>query len=361
MARAHAGISGDRADPVWLVLPLLGWLSLAGAAETGHPPVARELPPLSVRGINYFPRETPWGGMWAQTPREVWEKDMALAASLGANALRTFVQFSPRLVEAGLLRADGSPEPAYLKKLDDLLGAAWAHGIRVILCLDFSAEWLAAPDAPDRWRRALAPIVSAHRDDGRLLLWDLMNEPDDDSKWNGATRAYLREAGPFIRATDANHLTTIGMTWRIERIREVGLPDVLQYHEYCPKGPLFERGPARVAETIGRLRGEGEGRPLLIGEFGMCTSRDPAFGAEAPLRAKIGEAPGTEDDQAKLYEIVLSAAEEASVAGAIAWCLHDYPIRNPNESHFGVIRGDGSLKPAARVLQSFFERWRARE
>lgn len=155
MARANAGIIGDRADPVWLVLPLLGWLSLAGAAEGGQPPVARELPPLSVRGMNYYPHETPWGG--------------------------------------------------------------------------------------------------------------------------------------------------------------------------------------------------------------MCTSRDPAFGAEESLRAKIGAAPGTEDDQARLYEIVLSAAQEARVAGAIAWCLHDYPIQDPNESHFGVIRADGSLKPAARVLRSFFERWRARE
>ncbi len=361
MARANAGIIGDRADPVWLVLPLLGWLSLAGAAEGGQPPVARELPPLSVRGMNYYPHETPWGGMWTKTPDEVWAKDMALAASLGANTIRTFVQFSPRLVEAGLLRADGAPTPEYLKRIDALLAAASGHGIRVILCLDFSRDWLSAPDAGERWRRALAPVVSARRDDGRVLLWDLMNEPDDDAKWNDATRAYLREAGPFIRETDANHLTTIGMTWRIDRIKEVGAPDVIQYHEYCPKGTLFDRGSPRVIETIRQMRGASEGRPLIIGEFGMCTSRDPAFGAEESLRAKIGAAPGTEDDQARLYEIVLSAAQEARVAGAIAWCLHDYPIQDPNESHFGVIRADGSLKPAARVLRSFFERWRARE
>ncbi len=361
MAREHAGIIRGRADPVWLVLSLLACLTPAAAVEMDRPRVVRDLAPLSVRGVNYYPRETPWGGMWTETPRDVWERDMALAASLGANAIRTFVQFSPRLVEAGLLRADGAPSPGYLRKIDDLLAVAWGCGIRTILCLDFTPDWLSGPGAWTRCERALMPLVSAHRDDGRVLLWDLMNEPDDDAKWNEATRAYLRDAGAFFRGMDTNHLTTVGMTWRVERIREVGLPDVIQYHEYCPKALLFERGAERVSQTIGRLRGAGEGCPLLIGEFGMCTSRDPAFGAEVSLRAKIGEAPGTEAEQARLYEIVLSAAEEASVAGAIAWCLHDYPIRNPNESHFGVIRGDGSLKPAARVLMSFFEKWRARE
>ena len=64
-------------------------------AADASPAVLRILPPLSVRGVNYFPRETPWGGLWTKTPAEVWEKDMALAASLGCNTVRTFVQFAP--------------------------------------------------------------------------------------------------------------------------------------------------------------------------------------------------------------------------------------------------------------------------
>ena len=104
-------------------------------------------------------------------------------------------------------------------------------------------------------------------------------------------------------------------------------------------------------------RKTGGARPLLIGEFGMSTARDPRHGVEDSLRARIGDAPGTEAEQARLYEIVLAAAEKDRVAGVLPWCLYDYPIKNPDESRFGLVRSDGSLKPAAQVLRDAFLRW----
>ncbi len=70
--------------------------ALRAADPPPPPPIVRDLAPLSVRGVNYFPRETPWSGMWTKTPDEVWERDMALAASLGVNTIRTFLQISPK-------------------------------------------------------------------------------------------------------------------------------------------------------------------------------------------------------------------------------------------------------------------------
>ena len=184
-----------------------------------------------------------------------------------------------------------------------------------------------------------------------------MNEPDDDAKWAEGTRVYLRDAQPFVRRLDTNHLTTVGMTWRIDRVKEAGLPDVVQYHEYCPKALLFEKGAERVCQTIANQRRVGGERPLLIGEFGMSTARDLRFGVEDALRGKMGAAAGTEAEQARLYEIVLAAAEKERIAGVLAWCLYDYPIKNPNESHFGLIRADGERKPASAVLQKAFMKW----
>jgi len=317
----------------------------------------RTLKPLSIRGVNYYPRETPWGGLWTKTPREVWEKDMALAASLRINTVRTFLMFSSAMEQAGLLRNDGAPTPAYMEKLETFLAAAWKHRIRVILCFEFSQDWLAAPDAEARCRRALTAVITAHREDGRVLLWDVMNEPEDDSKWTDGTRAYLRAALPLIKQLDPYHLTTVGLTWRIDRLATVGLPDVLQYHEYSPKARLFQEGPARIRQDIASQRKVGGQRPLLIGEFGMNTARDPKHGAEESLRGDLQEHPGTEAEQARIYEVVLAAAEKERVAGVLPWCLHDYPIKNPNESHFGLVRGDGTLKPAALVLRDTFARW----
>jgi hypothetical protein len=336
---------------------LLLALPAGGAIAAPAADLVRELPPLSVRGVNYFPRETPWSGMWTLTPPEVFEKDMALAASLGCNTIRTFLQFAAPLEPTGLLKPDGSLTPAYHEKIERLLAAAWRHGIRVVVCFEFSPQWLAAPDAGRRWQRALGDVVAKHREDGRVLMWDLMNEPDDDAKWTEATRAYLKAALPLIKQLDTKHLTTVGLTWRADRLKEVGLPDVMQYHEYAGKDVFFKEGPPRVLVTFGHQREIGGVRPLLIGEFGMSTARDEQHGAAPELRARMSAATGTEAEQARLYEIVLAGAEQGRAAGALAWCLHDYPLNNPNESHFGLIRGDGSLKPAARVLRETFSRW----
>ncbi|MGO8745937.1 MAG: cellulase family glycosylhydrolase [Thermoguttaceae bacterium] len=349
----------------YVCLTLLSLVTRVVLATPAEAPLVRTIPPLSVRGVNYFPRETPWGGMWTKTPAEVWRRDMELAASLGANMVRTFVQFAPDVEQAGLVQADGTPTALYLDKIDALLDAAWIHGIRAILCLEFNQKWLAAPDAGARWKRAISTIVAKYRNDGRVLLWDLMNEPEDDAKWTDAkwtdaTRAYLRDALPLVRQLDPNHPTTVGLTWRIDRLATVGLPDVLQYHEYCSKKHLFEIGPDRVSQTIAGQRKSGGGRPLLIGEFGMSTARDPQHGADESLWTKMGDAPGTEAEQARLYEIVLAAAEKDRVAGVLSWCLCDYSIKNPNESHFGLVRQDGSLKPAAHILRDTYSRWTQR-
>ncbi|MEI7731203.1 MAG: cellulase family glycosylhydrolase [Verrucomicrobiota bacterium] len=352
-------LAGQRLVAAGIPLLLMA-TNLAEAANPAPAEMVRQLAPLSVRGVNYYPRETSWGGLWTKTPPEVWEKDMALAASLGINTVRTFVQFSPKLEQAGLLHNSGAPTPAYLEKIDQLLAIAWRHGIRLIVCLEFDTRRLATSGADAAWKRGFTAIISAHAHDGRVLLWDLMNEPDDDAKWTNATRAYLREALPLAHQLDTNHPTTIGLTWRIDRLKETGFPDVLQYHEYCPKTMLFKQGPARISLPIATHRQKGGARPLLIGEFGMSTARDPQFGAEPSLHSKLSDAPGTEAEQARLYQIVLTAAEKDQVAGVLAWCLHDYPIKNPNESHFGLVRADGTLKPAAGVLKNVYHQWKAR-
>lgn len=332
---------------------LLMLLALAVPAADPTPAVA--VAPLSIRGVNYFPRETPWGGLWTRTSNEVWGVDMQRVAGLGANTIRTFLMFNDHLGKAGLLDADGRPTPLYFQRIDALLSAANSNGVRAILCFEFDAKFRAAPD---RWRMGLEPVLARYRDDARVLFWDAMNEPDDEAKWNDATKAYLRAIVPLIRQRDTNHPVTVGLAFRTDRLGEVDWPDVLQYHEYAPKSQVFKDGTKRILQSLRHQLNVAPGRPLFIGEFGMSTARDERFGVEEALRPKIGASPGTEAEQAKLYETVLAAAEEARIAGVLAWCLYDYPINNPNESHFGLLRADGTLKPAAGVLKKTFVRWK---
>lgn len=332
-------------------------------ADTAPAPVIREVQPLSIRGVNYYPALTPWSGFWTKTPPEVIAADLALAASLNANTIRTFLDFSQHTHAAGLTTPDGEVADSYFAKVDQLLAAGWQHGIRTMLCFSLEQALGAGTTGEPKWKRFMRGFAQRYANDGRVLMWDLVNEPDG-REWTPETEQYLREALPFIKTVDDRHLTTVGLAWRIDLLEKAGLPDVLQYHEYAPKAELFANGEARVAGTMATQRKSGGARPVLIGEFGMSTARDPQYGAGPAWQDRLPPAPGTEADQAKLFEIVLKAAETQRAAGALAWCLHSYPTQEagfltPPESMFGLIRHDGSLKPAAITMRNIFRRWAA--
>jgi hypothetical protein len=82
----------------------------------------------------------------------------------------------------------------------------------------------------------------------------------------------------------------------------------------------------------------------------MSTARDPRHRAGQAWQSRLPHAPGTEEDQARLYRIILDAAQEFGIAGVMPWCLHSYPTQEkgfltPAESMFGLIRPDGTSSP----------------
>ena len=73
----------------------------------------------------------------------------------------------------------------------------------------------------------------------------------------------------------------------------------------------------------------------------------------------------SEEEQSSYYETVLERLLETGAAGAYAWCYGDYDDRlfsRPplatavRERTFGIVRTDGSEKPAADVFRRFSER-----
>jgi len=336
-------------------------------------PLVRELEPLSVRGVNYYPQETPWSEFWAFTPESVLERDMALAADLRINAVRTFLTWDEKAEKYGLVDADGAVAPSYLDKVDRFLEIAWGRDIRAVLCFAFEYhERQPRIPAEEKWKRAMRAFAERFKDDGRVLMWDLMNEPErhappdaadhSDFSGNEAVTAYLAESMRWIKTVDPNHLTTVGLGWRIDLLAPLGLPDVLQYHNYAPKEQMYAQGTARVGTVVEDFRRHGGDRPLLIGEFGISTARDPEHGAGAAWAERLSHAPRTEAEQARLFEIVYEAVEEYRLAGAMAWILHTFPAREtgwltPEESMYGLYRLDLSPKPAADVTKRIFDRW----
>jgi hypothetical protein len=112
----------------------------------------------------------------------------------------------------------------------------------------------------------------------------------------------------------------------------------------------------------------GRGRPTLMQELGLCTAppRAPGMTIIDDFLGKPREQYlASEEEAASYYDAVLERLARTGAAGAYAWCYGDYDAslfdRPPfatarRERTFGVVRADGSEKPAVDV----FRRWKKR-
>jgi hypothetical protein len=144
------------------------------------------------------------------------------------------------------------------------------------------------------------------------------------------------------------------------------------YPLYCRSARSFldpELVPFSCALTAGL---SGSGRSTLMQEFGMCTA-PPGLGGFSFTDDFLGEPRpqylASEAEAAAYYAVVLEKLVETGAAGAYAWCYADYDARlfaRPplstavRERTFGLVRADGSEKPAAGIFRELRRRRDAR-
>lgn len=269
----------------------------------------------AMRGINYVARSAPFDALWPAFDATEVEADFATVAALGLDTVRFFVPF---------------PAPDGLADhLPTLLDVADRHGLQVVPTLfdGYSAYSLADLPAVDRYLEDLAPLLA----DPAVRFVDVKNEADRDFDEAGVQR--LRSFLGFVLSETARRSGAPVTVGTIEPDPVLAArSDLVSVHHYGDPGGL----PARLA-TAARL-----GRPVVLEEFGFHT-----------LPTSLPD-PHDEGEQARYYAAVLDAAEAAGV-GWMAWTLHDLPEGDvPGdrsvERHLGVVRADGSSKPAADVL-----------
>jgi len=110
------------------------------------------------------------------------------------------------------------------------------------------------------------------------------------------------------------------------------------------------------------------GRAPLMHEFGICTAPRGSKGLTITddfLGRPLPQYLASEEEGARYYEEVLERLAATGAAGAYAWCFGDYDpklfARSPldtavRERSFGLVRADGSEKPAAGVVRTFAAR-----
>ncbi|MBN2375438.1 MAG: cellulase family glycosylhydrolase [Sedimentisphaerales bacterium] len=293
------------------------------------------------------------------------ERELGWAAKLGFNVVRVYLHD---------LAYDQDPD-GFLRRMDMFLGIASAHGIKPLFVI-FDDCWLPDPKIgkqPEPWpgvhnsgwlespgleqlkryssdaelRRRLEKYVKAvltrFREDDRVLMWDLYNEPGgwwyrrgdkpgDFTK--GLTDALcvglLKDAYRWARQVDPSQpLTSCWNRGAYEAEAALDWADVVTFHHY---GKV-----ADLEELIGKLRQSVPNRPMICTEY-LARDRDSRFQSHLPVfrKQRIGA-----------INWGLVAGKTNTMWGWDSW---NHPGgEEPKEWFHDILRKDGSPYDAEEV------------
>ncbi len=294
---------------------------------------ADALADASWTGVNHLPQATPWGDTWMAFDPAVAAADLDAVRDLGMDTVRVFLPY----LELG----GPAPDPVLLDHVVSYLDLAEARGIGVVPTLFDGWTNRAVESWPDADRH-LAVVVPTLAGHPALVAWDLKNEADRDDEVEGAAavRAWLRHVGSTVRSLDAETPRTIGWASASSATDLLDVVEVVTFHHYGTPAELREAASAVIASA--------GPRPVVLGEYGLPTWNTLLPGGH-------GDA-----EQAAYIADIRTVADEVGIAGTLVWTLHDLATPPPDagsspwrvgaETSLGLIRADGTLKPAAAVV-----------
>ena len=339
-------------------------------------------------GVNYWPRRRAMY-MWRDFDLGEVRDDMSRIADIGFDVVRLLT-----------LTEDFLPEPMtvdrrMVSRLVDVVRAAKDVGLRVVptlIVLNMSGRiwwprWMVGPGGAPRdlftdprlvgsQLLLVETCASALAGDDTIRAFDVANEIDDALRpatreagrgWATAMADGIRRAAPGVPVQIGTHLPSIAAAnnLRIDDLGRIADEDVMHaYPLYSDVARSFldpELVPFSCALTAGL---SGTGRPTLMQEFGLCTAPPRETGQtiiDDFLGRPRSQYLASEDEGAAYYDAVLQRLVETGAAGAYAWCYGDYDSRlydRPplatavRERTFGLVRADGTEKPAVDVFRA---------
>jgi hypothetical protein len=291
-----------------------------------------------IKMINYYPARHGWAYMWTEwDPAEI-DADFARISALHFNVVRVFVP--------PYTFGYPTPDPADLTRLGQLLTLASTHGLRVALSLfdrwgnyrDLagSQQWAAALLLPNKGAR-------------RIAFVELRNEIDPS---DAQAMAWARQLLPYVRDADGGIPVTLSVSGQAGLNGLQGLvaglraapPDFYSFHFYGP-APLAYATFRQAQQIVAPA-------PLFIAETGYSTC---PCSSSSPASAKAQEA-----NQDHYFRTVEYATRVQGLPPAAPWTLNDFaagaipdPAPRLAEYTYGILRLDGTLKPAAVTLHTF--------
>ena len=231
-----------------------------------------------VRGANYVPSYARNDvQMWLDYDSPLIDRELGYAERLKLNTVRVFLN---QLVY--------ERQPAkFLADFEDFLALCDKHHIKVMpvlfdscfdpqsVDLDKYAEltWIPSPGfdriGTDGWpasRKYIHALIGAHKDDPRIVLWDVMNEPEGTAHYNqpegrAKINDFLRRALKEVRDQGASQPLGIGWATSRDIIFSIDLSDVILWHNYGDPAAL--KKDILDVKEIGRVFG----KPVILNEF----------------------------------------------------------------------------------------------
>lgn len=234
-----------------------------------------------LRGVNYTPSYARNDvQIWMDYDSDVIDRELGYAERLRLNSVRIFLPY---------IVYEHNPK-LFLERFDNFLSLCEKHGIRAMPVLfgsyhgnlpDLktyrSDDWVASPGydrlSPEHWQKLeqyIRDVVGKHRDDERIVIWDVMNEPMNtphakaqegrDKIWT-----FLEHFLDYVNAQDHNHPTTVGFMHskharKFNRfIEEI---DVLSWHNYTGNMDALQADIRHVKSL-----GVKHGKPVIISEI----------------------------------------------------------------------------------------------
>ena len=231
-----------------------------------------------LRGANYVPSYARNDvQIWMDYDSETIDRELGYAARLKLNSVRIFLQYAVY---------EHDPRK-FLDNFEDFLRLCEKHGIQAMPVVFDSCfgehpdletyrrnDWVANPGQHRlgrRWWAALEQycreVVGGHRDDKRIVIWDVMNEPMITSharNEEGREKiwTFLDHFLDVVGQLDPTHPRTVGFSNSQYLTRVVDKTEVLAFHNYTGDMDAL-RVDIRRVKALGREHG----KPVLINEI----------------------------------------------------------------------------------------------
>lgn len=331
--------------------------------------------------------------MWREFDLAEIRDEMAQIAGMGFDTVRWFA------LTQDFLPGPDSVDPRMLARMVDVarvVAEAGLLSVPTLIVLNMSGviwwpEWmidakgrhanLFSDPAILRSQALLAESCArALAGDASIRAFDVSNEIDEAQRplsrhagwlWAQVLAGAIRRGAPGIPVQIGAHLKSLDEEnhQRIDDLAGVADEDMMHaYPLYSSAARSFldpELVPFSCALTAGLAARD---RATLMQEFGLCTAPPGVAGHSFPddfLGEPKMQYLASEEEGATYYDSVLTRLIATGAAGAYAWCYPDYDPRlfarpplakTVRERTFGIVRADGSEKPAANVFRELRKR-----